>query len=1031
MAASEDDSGLDLEAPCWQFLDGAGGGINLAQEFEQACSTFRKIPVESVRPYATLLGVVCSKALQGSALTRGRAWRLFMLLPRLVLWAPRGIRGGRQHRNRAAQERGRLVRDRLRRCWEGEADEVYREYQRACGPRPVRPSGDASPTRTDEDEYLANEVMRLCAEGEWSRACGLLSSPGVAPRSPDTVTSLQALWRTVAREEVPAYRPPAPAVRRVIQEQFQEHLKGSLSSASRGSGAGLSGCRFEFLTPLLESPEAFSSFSRLAVAVAAGEAPADIAHALSWGRATALRKGRGGVRPLVCHEPLRRLCARTLARAARIPLRNHLGPRQFAVGRSGGAEALGLTVRHLAEKYPTKVWLKLDLANAYNMQSRQASLRQLAQAAPALCAFQRLFYSSPSQYWYRVSDSECSKLLARDGIEQGDPAGPAQFACGLKELLDAMDLRLQVAAQARGLPPPFLFAYLDDTVIGVEPELLAEAFDIAAAETVAVGHALRPSESSLWSPTSPCPAGFENIWRPAGLLVAGVPVGTPDHQKSKASQVLGDTTKLCEKVVQLCERAPVGWCRRQSAWQLLRLCCLPRLDFLAGCIAPELLQHIALAFDHLIEDAAGRIFDLRPEVSRGALSPADEALAAAPLHSLQDSDLLRSLLIRPCAFTPLELMQLRVPVQRGGFGLRPISSGLDVAYVGTALRASASIRAAGGLTFMADQLSPAPGMEQSLVAAVASCARAGSPAVPAWGMEDSDTLRWQTLAGASRISRLFQDFEAAAGPAQMGRIHSCAGVGAQWLCTGPSEPYLEIPDEDLVFGVLFRLGRSLMTPGPCSHVSRLGNPCPAQADALGYHTLHCATEGGRIKRHDGVASTVLGLLESIPGILVRWKPLEPLWSRPGSDEPGEPDLLVDGLRGQRSVYLDVMITVAPIFDGAERAGHAAKRGEGRKRSRYRVCDAAGRRRLPQDFAPFVLEAHGRFGASAQAVIKRFAHLRASALGLSVSAEVQRWYAAIAISLLRENRRIFTGQSAPSRGRPTTSGRQGYLDLAMA
>ena len=99
----------------------------------------------------------------------------------------------------------------------------------------------------------------------------------------------------------------------------------------------------------------------------------------------------------------------------------------------------------------------------------------------------------------------------------------------------------------------------------------------------------------------------------------------------------------------------------------------------------------------------------------------------------------------------------------------------------------------------------------------------------------------------------------------------------------------------MVFGVFFRLGRYLMLPGPCSHVSRLGNPCPAQADALGYHSLHCATEGGRIKRHDGVASTVLGLLESIPGILVRWKPLEPLWSRPGSDEPGEPDLLVDGL----------------------------------------------------------------------------------------------------------------------------------------
>ena len=1026
-----DDSGLDLDASCWQFLDGDGGGINFASEFEQACSTFRKIPAESVRPYATLLGVVCAKALHGSALTRGRAWRLFVLLPRLVLWAPRGIRGGRQHRNRVAKERGVLVRERLRRCWEGEADAVFREYKQACGPRPARSSSAVPPTHPAGDDYLANEVMRLCAEGEWSRACSLLSSPGVAPRSQETVTSLQALWRTVARAAVPAWSHPTPAVRRLIREQFQEHLRASLSSASRGSGAGLSGCRFEFLTPLLESPDAFSSFLGLAVAVATGDAPPDIVHALSWGRATALRKDRGGVRPLVCHEPLRRLCARALARAARLPLRNHLGPRQFAVGRSGGAEALGLTVRHLSEQHPHLVWLKLDLANAYNMQGRQASLRQLEQAAPALCAFQRLFYSSPSQYWYRTSDSECAKIMAADGIEQGDPAGPAQFACGLKELLDAMDLRLQVAAQARGLPVPYLFAYLDDTIIGVEPQLLAEAFDIAAAATVAVGHSLRPTESSVWSPASPCPPGFEAMWRPDGLVVAGIPVGSQHFQNTKAHTVLAAATQVAEHVVGLVTKAPDGWCRRQSAWHLLRLCVCPRLDFLAGCIAPAQFLPFAEAFDRLIEDAVGRIFDFRPVAPADGLPPADAALAAAPLHSLSGPDLIRSLMLRSSAFTPMELVQLRIPIQRGGFGLRSIASGLHAAFVGTALRSSASIRAAGGVTFMADLLAPAPGMQQSIVAAMASCAREGSPAVPAWGVDDLDSRRWQALAGVARVSRLFEEFATVVGPEQMRRVHSGCGVGAQWLCAGPSEPELEISDDEMIFGAFFRLGRAIMAAGPCSHVSRHGNPCPGQADALGYHSLHCATEGGRIKRHDGVASTLHGLLDSIPGTVVQWKPLEPLWSRPGSNEPGEPDLLVEGLRGQRASYLDVMITVAPIFDGAERAGHAAKRGEGRKRARYPVCDSAGRRRLPQDFAPFVLEAHGRFGASAQAVVKRFAHLRASALGLSVSAEVQRWYACIAISLLRGNHRILTGQSAPSRGRLTTAGRQGYSDLSMA
>ena len=91
--------------------------------------------------------------------------------------------------------------------------------------------------------------------------------------------------------------------------------------------------------------------------------------------------------------------------------------------------------------------------------------------------------------------------------------------------------------------------------------------------------------------------------------------------------------------------------------------------------------------------------------------------------------------------------------------------GLNVAFVGTTLLSTASIRAAGGVTFMTDLLPPASGMGQSIAAAMVSCAREGSPAVPGWGVDDLDTCRWQALAGASQVSRLFQELETAAGPA--------------------------------------------------------------------------------------------------------------------------------------------------------------------------------------------------------------------------------------------------------------------------
>ena len=83
--------------------------------------------------------------------------------------------------------------------------------------------------------------------------------------------------------------------------------------------------------------------------LASGVAPAWVFDVLSTGRAAALKKGGENVRPLVCHDPIRRLLTRTLLAAEKEQISQLLGPLQFAVKKPGGCAAMAASARKLAE----------------------------------------------------------------------------------------------------------------------------------------------------------------------------------------------------------------------------------------------------------------------------------------------------------------------------------------------------------------------------------------------------------------------------------------------------------------------------------------------------------------------------------------------------------------------------------------------------------------------------------------------------------------------------------------------------------
>ena len=211
--------------------------------------------------------------------------------------------------------------------------------------------------------------MRQVHEGYISRAASLASSPGLAPYSEETAQRLRRLWSCAPHRQSVAWEPPSASARVQILAALEQKLRKSLQTAHKGSGAGLSGWRFEYLFPLLRAPNySWTPFLNLVSNIAIGDAPEWVREILSLGRATALKKKDNGVRPLVCHEPLRRLITRSLVFAASGSIKQHLGPHQFAVGTAGGCPAsspFGSFSGHEVVTMSGDVW-KMDSKNRFH-----------------------------------------------------------------------------------------------------------------------------------------------------------------------------------------------------------------------------------------------------------------------------------------------------------------------------------------------------------------------------------------------------------------------------------------------------------------------------------------------------------------------------------------------------------------------------------------------------------------------------------------------------------------------------------------
>jgi len=116
-------------------------------------------------------------------------------------------------------------------------------------------------------------------------------------------------------------------------------------------------------------------------------------------------------------------------------LKSKFYPIQLGFGTKYGAEIGGHIARHYYthSHVTTKVFLKIDYRNVFNMVCREKMLKAVYDGIPQIFQFVKQCYKFPSNLFWNERG-----ISSQRGCQQGDPLGPALFSITLHPLASKM-----------------------------------------------------------------------------------------------------------------------------------------------------------------------------------------------------------------------------------------------------------------------------------------------------------------------------------------------------------------------------------------------------------------------------------------------------------------------------------------------------------------------------------------------------------------------------------------------------------------
>ena len=479
-------------------------------------------------------------------------------------------------------------------------------------------------------------------------------------------------------------------------------------------------------------------------------------------RLVALLKKDGGLRPIACGEILRRVAGRALCMRWRRPLaelllRAHqVGVAVDAGGETAARLARTVSARWLAEHRSDSCVLKIDFTNAFNEHNRQHMLSEVAAAFPDALWYAVAAYASPTRLVFGDYF-----LSSSSGVQQGDPLGPALFSIHLaavwREALQDASLDLHVW-------------YLDDGTICGRRETVRAIF--TRLQLNSQGFRVNPAKCEVISSDSAADrVAFPELaqFRPlSDWTLLGVPCGDLKSCDALAVQQIAAASKKTS-IIATCPDPHVGYA-------LLRY-----------CGAYGLTVHVARYGG---DPSLFRPFDV--EVAK-----AFEQFAV-PLP-------------------PDSWLQARLPLRRGGLGLRRAADHAAVAAVASAIGTSAQAPALGHLFALEDDPLAARALLNLPVATVSGLSASVDEARRLAGYVPHLQRQFSAIVDEAASSELLASLDQAA----LARLSSASGKHASgWLaCIPPPDGSFAdmwLAPQDFLVAVRLRLGLPLDdVPHPC------------------------------------------------------------------------------------------------------------------------------------------------------------------------------------------------------------------------
>lgn len=851
----------------WHLLD----EVDLIPIFKRRVCTLQHVPTEFRGPFRAVLVFCLDEILRGNQegdLSEIRAWKLWLLLPRLLL---------RHHKTGGDKGKSQrvILHERLRRFWSGEWQLLLQDGLQENRDSGIRP-------RLQVDKQI--KVEQLIRQGLLSRARACATSPGLAEGSQETLAILSD----------PMRRPPEPqkAIPSFAPTSYvsldRKRLRLNLRGIRRGTAPGRSGWRGEHFRLLLEATDAhaFDAFAEVAELVANARIPEEARSAIALGGLTALNKvdeaGKIiGVRGICTGDQLRRLVARTLAQTHNDEFVMATAPYQVALGQRAGIDAAILTARVALESDSDLVLVALDGIGAYDHILRESMLARLdtLPGAREILPFVCMFYGQPSEYIYTTDDGVSHVVRQGEGGEQGDALMPALFSLGLDRPLKQGGEILQDGELA--------FAYLDDVYLLVKRDRARYVYDYFSRliqESAGVRSNL--GKTRCWGSGSIIPPpGIETlgdeVWRgdkdasAAGLKMLGSPIGCNLYIESWCASRAEYLEWTLKQFAQIHDP--------QCRWLLLKYCAEPMSNHALRNIPPSQVSTLAARHDDLLWSSLLALFDDIPahelEVSR--------RIACLPLRHA-GGGLRSALRTRHGAFWAAWADSLQFIITRFPMLGENILNQLD----GRVACSSFTIRAVIEARSFLDEA----GFSSPHWVALAAGHR---PPEAAEDME-RDPGQWQhgwQFFACDMLERREVEELREVMPDWMVALHrSQGGVGASaWLTCIPLCEALTL--EPMLF--LTALRRRLFLPLPVG--SRFCRACNCSVDAWGHHALVCRRLGWMARRA-GILETAWLQVFREAGAHVRHRPL--------LSSLAVPEVLEDDTR-----QLDIVAGGLPVFGG--------------------------------------------------------------------------------------------------------------------